>query len=71
MVVGFILVRCVHLGAPWGSLGSLGRTIAVVVFIRVRSGACWGWTGSFAFVGFIVERHVGRPVHSGSLGLFG
>ena len=33
-VIGFISGRWVHLGAPWGSLGSFW----VVVLIRVRSG---------------------------------
>ena len=68
------------------SLGSFGRGPAkgVLWFIRVRwvwslvsfdvlwvhSGATWGSSGSFRFVGFIRARPGGRCVRSGSLGSF-
>ena len=68
------------------SLGSFGRGPAkgVLGFIRVRwvwslvsfdvlwvhSGATWGSSGSFRFVGFIRARPGGRCVRSGSLGSF-
>ena len=48
--------RTVHSVEPWWSLGSFG--------------APWGSSGSFGFVGFILVRHGGGWVHSGSLGSF-
>ena len=63
-VVCFIRVRCVHLGAEWGSFG----------FIRVRLGGRRVHLGLFGHAvgvaGFIRSRPGCRLVHSGSLGLF-
>ena len=69
-VFGFIRVRLVHSGAPWGALGSCGSlgSSEVVGFTRVRHGG--GWVNSvllgsrgctLGFDGFILRGWV----HSG------
>ena len=80
-MVRFIRDGWVHDGAHLVSLNSFGRVQGVVGFIRsragyvvcirfscVHSGVSWGWSGSFAFVGYILERPGVRRVHSGSMG---
>ena len=77
LVVGFVeFIRALPGGRRVHpcSLGSLGRALEVVGFIRVRNvhyGAPWGSLGSFGLVGFIQARHRRGRIHSGSLGSFG
>ena len=63
-VLGLIVFRWVHSGAPWGSFGSFGQALGVVGLIGVRwvhSCAAWLSSGSFGFVGFTRARPgVGR-----------
>ena len=80
--VRFIAVRPAGRRIHAGSLGSLWRTLGVVVYIRVgwvHWGAPWGWSDSVLFGGFIVVCPVvrsgsldsvqcGRRVRTGSLG---
>ena len=68
-----IRVRRIHFDVPlWssGSLGSFGRVLWVVGFIRIRWVETWGSLGSFwgalGVVGFVPVRSRARWVHSGA-----
>ena len=68
-VTGFIQGRWVHLGSPWGSMGSSG----VVRFTGVRPGgrwvqwrSPWGSLGALRFALRVVRFMRGHQVHSGS-----